>query len=632
MKIFKYFGNPGAALAVIASFLSITILALLLRPYDGIRHDSILYFGQALHVLMPQELGRDLFFAYGSQSSYTVFPQVLAYWLRWFSPAVVSMAGILLAFATFMVGSALFARIAIPHKLFLFSLLALVILPSGYGGFGVFRFQEPYLTGRSFAEPLVIIAVVAMISGRHWWALLPLIFALLIHPLQALAGFAVWWALLAYGSRRWLFLPIIFGVAVFALGLINVSPFDKFISRYDREWLEVIAEPNKNVYMTQWPPASWIWLLIDYFLLFTAAPLLTDRVRRYAVSLLGVSTLYFALSLIFVDLFDFVWFAGVQLWRVHWLLHWSALIFVPVVCLHLWENKKKTQLALFLATLLVAAPYGPFASVFAALILIPLYFLWPWIAGRVGYKYVLLLHFALIFSILGTYTRYLLYLVGFRGVWDFVPDWSKLILGLTHPVVLLPIALGGLYLWLQKASYRASIVVVLLISIIGAISMWDQRSSAKKLIESTQSSSEIFGHAIEPGATVFWYADLLAPWVLLQRPSYWSDLQQAGLLFNRGTAIEAHRRESILQPFLMQAELCRIMDNLNKKYGSCEVDISSLHEPCHDREIRLDYLILPHLLPIKKLGEFYLDDGLKWNAGALADGGRLYLYSCKDVP
>ena len=166
---------------------------------------------------------------------------------------------------------------------------------------------------------------------------------------------------------------------------------------------------------------------------------------------------------------------------------------------------------------------------------------------------------------MGTYTRYLLYLVGFRGLWDFVPDWSKLILGLTHPVVLLPIALGGLYLWLQKASYRASIVVVLLVSTIGAVSMWDQRSPAKKLIESTQSSSEIFGHAIEPGATVFWYADLLSPWVLLQRPSYWSDLQQAGLLFNRGTAIEAHRREVILQPFLMQAELCKIMDNLNKK-------------------------------------------------------------------
>lgn len=118
----------------------------------------------------------------------------------------------------------------------------------------------------------------------------------------------------------------------------------------------------------------------------------------------------------------------------------------------------------------------------------------------------------------------------------------------------------------------------------------------------------------------------------MQRPSYWSDLQQAGLLFNRGTAIEAHRREVILQPFLMQAELCKIMDNLNKKYGSCEVDISSLHDPCRDREIKLDYLILPHLLPIRKMGEFYLNDGLKWNAGALADGGRLYLYSCKDVP
>ena len=58
---------PGALLGL--------ALLLLLHRYAGIRHDSILYLGQVQMERHPEALGQDLFFLYGSQSRYSLFPK-----------------------------------------------------------------------------------------------------------------------------------------------------------------------------------------------------------------------------------------------------------------------------------------------------------------------------------------------------------------------------------------------------------------------------------------------------------------------------------------------------------------------------------------------------------------------------
>ena len=60
-----------------------------LRPYYGIRHDGALYLGQALLRLDPGNLSSDLFFKYGSQADFTVFPYFVASLLRHFDAASV---------------------------------------------------------------------------------------------------------------------------------------------------------------------------------------------------------------------------------------------------------------------------------------------------------------------------------------------------------------------------------------------------------------------------------------------------------------------------------------------------------------------------------------------------------------
>ena len=66
----------GLASMSVAALLAAALLAFQ-RPYHGIWHDSVLYLGQALAVVDPDIFRQDLFFAYGSQSRFTLVQYLL---------------------------------------------------------------------------------------------------------------------------------------------------------------------------------------------------------------------------------------------------------------------------------------------------------------------------------------------------------------------------------------------------------------------------------------------------------------------------------------------------------------------------------------------------------------------------
>lgn len=178
-------------LRLFIGFTLLLALDLILRNYNGIRHDSILYFGQGLRELNPEAFKNDLFFEFGSQSSYTVFPQLLGWALTYWTPGQISRAGLLIGFVMYLAGSwtvvrRLYAQ-TWPQGAFV-ALVLLVAWPLGYGGFNVFRFHEPYLTARTYAEPLVLFSLSMLLAGKQLWALVFVAAASLLHPLQALGG------------------------------------------------------------------------------------------------------------------------------------------------------------------------------------------------------------------------------------------------------------------------------------------------------------------------------------------------------------------------------------------------------------------------------------------------------------
>ncbi len=77
-----------------------------------------------------------------------------------------------------------------------------------------------------------------------------------------------------------------------------------------------------------------------------------------------------------------------------------------------------------------------------------------------------------------------------------------------------------------------------------------------------------FNVDLEKGKQVYWDGSLLAPWVLLNKASYWNDFQAAGLLFNRGTAEAGFDRSQKIRKINFQTQLCNIFNTAsnNKKH------------------------------------------------------------------
>ncbi|MFC4925780.1 MULTISPECIES: hypothetical protein [Delftia] len=621
----------------ITSLAALSLLVALLfslRPYNGIRHDSILYFGQALRVLFPQELDRDLFFAYGSQASYTIYPKLLAIPLKFFETGAVSMAGLSIAFILFLASSAFFATKILPNrKIALWALIFLLVWPSSYGGYNVFRFQEPYLTSRSYAEPLVIFAMATLILGHRWISLSLLACAALLHPLQALPGISLWLLSQIINKKERGIFAVLIGIILLIFGWMGLHPFNRIFESYDTQWLEAISDVNKNVFMLRWPAESWLWLIIDFFIIFVALPFMQPALRKWSVLALWTTAISCVASILLVDLLKLVLPAGLQLWRAHWLLHWAALVSTPLAIIGMRDQGKSQQprLVLFSATIVAAAPYGALASVHAAIFTIPLYFAWPHIQKKISRPYVLALYIGLAAAITGTYLRYVAYLLDISNPNLQEIRWERLGLALTHPVVLITIIFFALKYWHRKESIRPYIFGATAALAVASFINWDQRSPLATQIEKSKNPDKIFNYSIEPGATVYWSGQLLAPWVMLHKPSYWNELQQAGLLFNRGTALESQRRANLLYPYQFQSELCKMMDNLNKKPGICQIDVESLKDACHDKYFKLDYLIIPNTLPITPLGKAYMQNDEKNKNESTMSGEYLYLYACKDI-
>lgn len=118
------FGSPfslGAVVDVEATKTSLdrsllawvmTALAawLLAHPYAGLRHDGVLYLGQVLHYLGVGDLQHDVFFAHGSQQTWSLYSALMAPLYEHASIATVSLLVLIPAHVAF--ASAMWALLA----------------------------------------------------------------------------------------------------------------------------------------------------------------------------------------------------------------------------------------------------------------------------------------------------------------------------------------------------------------------------------------------------------------------------------------------------------------------------------------------------------------------------------------
>lgn len=596
----------------------VTCLLLLKDPYVGIWHDSVLYLGQALSILHPQSFRNDLFFSYGSQTGFTAFPELLAWLLAHFDTGRVFLCLTLVGLLLFCMTSWQLLQRLLPRPYDYYGLLALLLLPSSYGAWKTLHYLEPFLTGRTFAEPLVLAALAALVTGRYWLAAIVWTLAVLMHPLQALPALIVAWLWLALADRRWL--HILWLLPIGLLGCLFVPALGFALDRIDAEWYGWIWQRSPIVFYSNSGNSDWYYLLLDVFISIIALRHSTGSLRRYLVAVLCASALLLPAGLLLADWAHLRWPAALQLWRVHWLLHWTAIGVLPWVCVQVWRHESRHRFLVCASTIVLGGIPAAAHPLMPGIAL--LYAIMPWLQTRLGEgpRRILVL-FACSAATIHAGNQ----------LWMLVPPlqmlpvraWGLLLFKALLPVLLVPAVAAGIWLSRRQQHKTPWVAPLLMLPLtLLAANGWDQRTPQQKQFGSTQEEGKPFGVNIAPSQQVLWLENLLPAWNILLRPQYINSQQMAGIVFNRKTAQEAFRRKEVVHVTDDRGRDCRLVVTREEPYTSCRPDDTAMRHACTQAKGELDYFVLPYLLHAKPRGSWE-----PFGAGK----GSYHLYACRDM-
>ena len=181
--------NPGfpAKFATLSLVLMLVAIWLVLRGYHGLTGDGQIYAFQAFARLHPQ-LTTDLYLQNTSQDQFTLFSPVYAWWIGLLGLEHAARL-LTLAFSVwFLAASWSFAAAVAGRDTAWLTVAMLLIIGGDFGGSGVFRVLDPFLTARLPAEALIITALACHVRERKGLGLLLALAALFIHPMMALPG------------------------------------------------------------------------------------------------------------------------------------------------------------------------------------------------------------------------------------------------------------------------------------------------------------------------------------------------------------------------------------------------------------------------------------------------------------
>ncbi len=529
---------------------------LLNRFYRGIVHDSRIYLGRALANLDPQGLGREPTFQYDGQTQHTIFSHLMTPLVAAFGPSATSMAVALTALLIWLAAAAWLANRLMPRRVVPAALICAAALPAVYGPFEIFSFGEALATPRGFAEAGVLAGLAALLSGRRLLCIALLLLAAAFHPIMAASGFGVLFLVLAQEDRRWWGLAPVGLVAVVAAGALHLGPGKALFSVYDPAWLTVMHRRNGFLFLKDWPPAAWYGAALPAATLAIAALVATGRVRVIAIAALIVAGASLGASFLLADLLGSLLIVQLQLWRALWIVQVLAVLLAPLIAVELWASgRRDARLAMVLLGvswlelngLVWDLPVLAAALMFAAL------------AARGGADRVSPR------VLIGASAAGLSIVVAVMGVGVYAVLAMVQIFARVHMAPPLHFLLA-LKLHLPRSAVIAAALTPLLfpnwikprLGVVGlalgalalaplAVIAWDQRTPTRKMIDLAEGSAELnrlLGPKTGPG--VVWMPDDTAPWFLLSRATWASDLQGSVGAFSRPLAMGWDQRAAAL--------------------------------------------------------------------------------------
>ena len=533
------------------AFMVVT-LWLLLRGYHGLTGDAQIYAFQALARLRPQ-LATDLYLQNTSQDQFTAFSPFYAACID--SLGLEHAARLLtLLFTVWLLAAAWSAARAVSGRDAAWLAVAFLLIVAGeYGGSGVFRISEQYLTARLPAEALVITALACHLRGHKGLGFWLAAGAFFVHPLIALPGLLL---LICLSLPSHLIVLAAIGglIATFVIAVVaTLLPSGiQGLAVMDAAWAEVVRERSQFLFLPLWSVRDWEVNTQPFLYLgFTVIAIPDPRIRRLctAAALLGAAGL--AVAWIGSALGPVAILVQGQAWRWVWISVLVSALLLPDVALQVWRDETCGPLCV---VLLVSGWILPM-QVGTACVSLALA-VWVMRSRFQGHA---------------DYLRWAAAALGIAiAAWVSIKSWAIVsspalpgfaasgaaqlrdIFGLRVPAVLFV----GLVWWCVRGAQAAwvpRVVSVLLaaFSILlapAAFKQWHTFGSAVDISEFSD-----WAAAVPPTSTV-----LVTPthdvggfvWFTLERPNYLAVDQSAGVVFSRATAMEVQRRSTVLLPLM----------------------------------------------------------------------------------
>ena len=542
------------------AFLLVT-LWLLVCGYHGLTGDAQIYAFQALARLHPP-LATDLYLQNTSQDQFTVFSPFYAACIRLLG--LENAARLLtLLFTVWLLGAAWSAARAVGGRDAAWLGAAFLLIVAGdYGGSGVFRISEQYLTARLPAEALIVTALACHLHGRKVLGYLLAAAALIVHPLIALPGLLL---LICMSLSFRLVVLAALGGLIAALGMAVLAIVLPAGTAMDTAWAEVVRERSQFLFLPLWSVRDWEVNTRPFLYLgFAAIAVPERRIRALcaAAGLVGAAGL--AVAWIGSAIGPVAILVQGQAWRWVWISVFLSVLLLPGVALKVWRDDACGPLCV---VLLVSGWTLPMDVGMACVSLA----LAVWVMRSQ-------------FNAFEAYFRWAAAALGLAIViWISTKSWAiaapasgrtalgaaqiRDIFGLRVPALLL-----GVLVWWSVRTGRTAWMPLFTTVMLAALSifLWPAAFKESRVIAATADVGEFadWSDAIPPTSTV-----LVAPphdfgafvWFTLQRPNYLAVDQSAGVVFSRATSMEVRRRSEVLLP-LMDPDW-KILTRLRAKSG-----------------------------------------------------------------
>jgi hypothetical protein len=540
-------GMIGLACLVVAFWM-------LLHPYRGLEHDSVLYAVLALARLHPAALGHDLFVRYGTQDDFTIFSPLFAAEIR---AVGLEQAAAIMTFITqvaFLGATWLLARRLMPASLALLGVGLVVVIPSWYGSNSVFAYFEAFLTPRQSAEAFALAGLAAALGSRQLLAGGCMLMAMLLHPIIAAAGVTAWIVLSAGLARPRLATIIAVGLALalIAGSATGIGPFKHF----DSPWLGILQDRLAYLFPTEWRLTEWVTTEVHAAVLVVGIGFCrSEQVRRLCTAGLIAVVLGMLFTIVESDWLHVVIAAQLQTWRWLWLLGVLSSLLLPVIAIDCWQSGelgRAAALALFGALLIHTNEVAAVPALLACVAALAA----PRISTPLQARTFLVVAIALLAVSL---------VVLVQDFPNMVPQLRTIRAGRRPYLVRIEeaqaLAYGGLLpaatltlvcIAVMRATRRSALLLsglgaLLLLSVLSySVQTWTHH----KFPDDRVRAFAPWRAAIPESDEVLWPDPPPAEWFELSRASYWSLYQMAGMVFSREVTMVTTSRETAVTPLL----------------------------------------------------------------------------------